>query len=167
MAKEAKDELDALCPVAEAPPAPKKPVAPADSDNDGVIDANDRCPGTPAGATVNRVGCWIIKGLLFDFGKADIKPIYHQFLDNVVRVLKKNPEMLIEIQGHTDSIGSAAFNMTLSVKRAQAVADYLTSHGIDANRLTVTGFGETRPVASNDTEEGRAQNRRVQLKVRN
>ena len=168
MAEDARQEINSLCPVAEEPaPVPVPVAAPADSDHDGVIDADDRCPGTPPGADVNKVGCWIIKGLLFDFGKADIKPEYEPFLDNVVRVLNKNPDMLIEIQGHTDSIGSEAFNMKLSIKRAQAVADYLKAHGINANRLTVTGFGKTRPVAPNDTEEGRAQNRRVQIKARN
>jgi outer membrane protein OmpA-like peptidoglycan-associated protein len=170
MAEKARAELKALCPVTEEPasaPAPAPVAAPADSDHDGVIDSLDRCPGTPEGADVNKVGCWIIKGLLFDFAKADIKPMYEPFLQNVIRVLTKNPEMLIEIQGHTDAVGSEAFNMKLSMKRAQAVADYLTAHGIAANRLTVTGFGESRPCAPNDTDEGRAQNRRVQIKARN
>jgi len=165
-AKEAYNKAKALCPPVPCPAACKKPVpaAPCDSDGDGVIDSKDRCPNTPKGAKVNKVGCWIVKGLLFDFNKADIKPQYYKALDEVIAVLKANPGMKVEIQGHTDNIGSAAYNMKLSQRRAQAVANYLISHGVAASRLTVKGYGFSRPVASNDTPEGRALNRRVQIK---
>lgn len=163
-AKEAYNKAKALCPPVPCPAACKKPAPPLDSDGDGVIDAKDRCPNTPKGAKVNRVGCWIVKGLLFDFNKADIKPRYFKALNDVIAVLKANPGMKVEIQGHTDNIGSAAYNMKLSQRRAQAVADYLISHGIAASRVTVKGYGFSRPVASNDTPEGRALNRRVQIK---
>ncbi len=165
VAKQAYDKAKSLCPPVPCPAACKKPApGPKDSDGDGVIDSLDRCPNTPKGATVNKVGCWIVKGLLFDFNKADIKPCYYKNLDEVVKVLKANPGLKVEIQGHTDNIGSAAYNMKLSLRRAQAVADYLISHGISPSRLTVKGYGFTRPVASNDTPEGRALNRRVQIK---
>ncbi len=165
-AKAAYDKAKSLCPPVPCPAACREPAPapPCDSDGDGVVDAKDRCPNTPKGAQVNQVGCWIVKGLLFDFNKADIKPQYYKNLDQVITVLKQNPGMRIEIQGHTDNIGSATYNMKLSLKRAQAVANYLIAHGISANRLTVKGYGFTRPVAPNDTPEGRALNRRVQLK---
>ncbi len=163
-AKEAYAKAKALCPPVPCPAACRKPAPPLDSDGDGVIDAKDKCPDTPRGAKVNRVGCWIVKGLLFDFNKADIKPQYYKNLNNVITVLKKNPSMKVEIQGHTDNVGSAAYNLKLSEKRAQSVANYLIAHGIAASRLTVKGYGFARPVASNDTAEGRALNRRVQLK---
>ena len=162
IAKQAFDKAKSLCPPVPCPPACKQ--GPKDSDGDGVIDSQDRCPNTPKGATVNKVGCWIVKGLLFDFNKADIKPKYYKNLQEVIKVLKANPGLKVEIQGHTDNIGSAAYNMKLSLRRAQAVANYLVKHGISASRLKVKGYGFTRPVASNDTPEGRALNRRVQLK---
>ncbi len=164
VAKQAYDKAKSLCPPIPCPPACKKKVGPKDSDGDGVIDSLDRCPNTPKGATVNKVGCWVVKGLLFDFNKADIKPQYYKNLDEVVKVLKANPGLKVEIQGHTDNVGSAAYNMKLSLRRAQAVANYLIQHGISPSRLTVKGYGFTRPVASNDTPEGRALNRRVQIK---
>ncbi len=164
VAKQAYDKAKSLCPPVPCPPACKQKVGPKDSDGDGVIDSLDRCPNTPKGAKVNKVGCWVVKGLLFDFNKADIKPQYYKNLNEVIKVLKANPGLKVEIQGHTDNIGSAAYNMQLSLRRAQAVADYLVKHGISPARLKVKGYGFTRPVASNDTPEGRALNRRVQLK---
>ncbi len=163
-AQEAYKQAKSLCPPVPCPAACKKPAPPKDSDGDGVIDSEDRCPNTPRGAKVNKVGCWIIKGLLFDFNKADIKPQYYKNLDEAIKVLKENPGMKVEIQGHTDNIGSAGYNLELSKKRAQAVANYLIAHGIAASRLVVKGYGFSRPVAPNDTPEGRALNRRVQLK---
>jgi OOP family OmpA-OmpF porin len=130
-----------------------------------VPDYLDRCPDTPKGVAVDATGCWIIKDLKFDYNNWDIKSKYHTGLDNAVHVFEVNPTMKVEIRGHTDSIGSDAFNQTLSEKRAQAVKDYLVSKGVDPNRLTVKGMGEADPVATNDTPEGRAQNRRVEFKV--
>ena len=84
-------------------------------------------------------------------------------LDEAVLILKKNPGIKVEIDGHTDNRGSAAYNMTLSERRAKAVMKYFVDNGIEAERLTTKGFGFTRPAASNDTEQGRAKNRRVEL----
>jgi OOP family OmpA-OmpF porin len=140
-------------------------VADTDSDGDGTADCIDQCPDTPKGATVNSVGCWTLKGVvLFDFDKADIKPEAHQLLDEVVTILKKNPEIRGVLEGHTDSIGSDEYNQGLSERRAQAVDKYMEEHGIDPDRYTVKGYGESNPIASNDTEEGRQENRRVELK---
>ncbi len=163
MARDALAKAQALCPeVPAAPPAPCP--EPLDSDGDGILDSADQCPNTPRGADVNSVGCWIVKGLRFDFNSAEVKPEYHPLLERVADILRENPSLRIEIQGHTDSIGPEDYNMKLSERRAQAVADYLASHGISADRMEVVGVGEADPVASNDTEEGRARNRRVQIK---
>jgi OOP family OmpA-OmpF porin len=138
---------------------------PLDTDGDGVPDHLDECPDTPKGATVNSVGCWALKGVvLFDFDSSDIKPEAHQLLDEVVTILKKNPEIRGVIEGHTDSMGSEEYNQGLSERRAQAIEKYLEEHGIDADRYTVKGHGESKPIASNDTEEGRQENRRVELR---
>jgi len=82
----------------------------------------------------------------------------------VVRVLKANPNLRLEVQGHTDATGSLRFNQRLSEQRAKAVAAYFTAHGVDSGRLTAKGYGPSRPAATNDTAEGRAKNRRVELK---
>jgi len=152
-----------------AKPAPKPapmPVAkPMDSDGDGVTDDKDQCPNTPKGATVDERGCWTYAAVvLFDFNKSKIKPEAHPMLDEAVAILKKNPEINVAIDGHTDNIGPAAYNMTLSEKRANAVMKYLVDHGVKAERLSVKGFGLTKPAVSNDTKAGRAKNRRVEFR---
>ncbi len=146
-------------------PAPAPAPAPVknDSDGDGVYDEDDQCPGTPAGARVNAVGCWILENVLFDFDKAVIKPEAYHLLDEVVEIMKKNPGMNVELQGHTDNIGTEEYNMGLSLRRANAVADYLANNGISKDRLTTKGFGFSKPVALNSTEIGRSLNRRVEL----
>lgn len=136
-----------------------------DSDGDGVADHLDQCPDTPRGATVNSMGCWAFEGVvLFDFDRYDIKPEAYPLLNEGVTILKKNARTKMEIEGHTDNVGSAEYNQRLSEKRAKAVMDYLVKNGIDPERLSDRGYGLTRPVASNDTEEGRAKNRRVELR---
>ncbi|MBN2373894.1 OmpA family protein [bacterium] len=137
---------------------------PVDSDEDGVYDYMDKCPDTPKSAVVDQRGCWVLKGVLFDTAKSDIKPQSYQNLDALVDVLKENPFLRLEIQGHTDNRGSAIFNKALSDGRAKAVMDYIVKMGIDPNRLTAVGYGFTMPAATNDSVEGRAQNRRVELK---
>jgi OmpA-OmpF porin, OOP family len=136
---------------------------PLDTDGDGVPDYLDKCPGTPAGATVNHEGCWVLEGLYFDTDKSDIKSAAYPILREVVMVLKKNPDLKVEIQGHADSRGSDAYNQKLSERRARAVLDYMVDAGIDATRLRAKGYGESRPAAPNDSAENMAKNRRVQL----
>lgn len=136
----------------------------ADSDRDGVFDDDDMCPDTPYGAQVNEKGCWVLKGLLFDSTKWDIKPEMYPALDEVAAVFQSHPSLRIEIQGHTDSMGDAAYNKMLSENRAKAVREYLVDKGVDWKKISAAGFGEARPIANNDSPEGRAMNRRVELK---
>ena len=139
--------------------------APADSDGDGVPNSIDQCPNTPKGATVDARGCWAYMSfMLFDFDSAAIKAEAETALKEAIKVAKMHPDLKVEIQGHTDNIGAAEYNMALSKRRAQAVRDYLAAAGIDSNRMTIVGFGSTMPVAPNDTEENRARNRRVEFK---
>jgi len=107
----------------------------------------------------------VLKNIFFDINKYDLKPESTFELDNIYALLKENPTLRIQISGHTDNIGKATDNMTLSNNRAQAVVKYLESKGIEPQRLTFKGFGATQPVADNATEEGRAKNRRTELKV--
>ena len=136
---------------------------PVDSDGDGVYDYLDQCPGTPVGARVNAKGCWVLEGVDFDTDKWEIKPEDYVILDEVAAVLKRNPTLRVEIEGHTDNRGSEVYNKKLSEKRAEAVKNYFMNKGIEAKRLSAAGYGFSRPVASNDRREGRAQNRRVEL----
>ncbi len=139
------------------------PSAKNDSDQDGVYDEDDKCPDTPKGARVNAVGCWILDHVLFGFDKADIRTEAYSQLDDVIRIMQENPEMKVELQGYTDSTGSAIYNKKLSLRRANAVFNYLSGNGIDKERMAATGFGEENPVVPNDTKENRAQNRRVEI----
>jgi OOP family OmpA-OmpF porin len=148
--------------VVAAPAAPVVTMK-KDSDKDGIYDKDDQCPGTPLGATVNSVGCWVLDNVLFDFDKDVIKPQAYPLLDNVAKILEKNPVMSVELQGHCDNVGTAEYNMDLSMRRARAVKNYLIGKGILQNRLATEGFGFTRPVALNGTEAGRALNRRVEI----
>ncbi len=134
---------------------------PLDSDGDGVVDSRDRCPNTPRGVKVNADGCWELSGIYFDSGQAAIKN--PRVLDEALAILKTNPTLTGEVQGHTDSTAAAEYNQRLSEARARAVRDYFIKQGIGPERIRAVGFGETRPVASNDTLEGRALNRRVEL----
>lgn len=156
-------------PVAEEPPPPPPPPPPpeecADGDNDGVCDADDKCPGTPAGARVDRVGCPLSQTLklLFDFDSAELRPESITELERLVSFMNNVPFATATIEGHTDSVGADAYNLALSDRRAKAVFDYLTSRGVDPARLKAVGKGETEPLADNATEEGRKENRRVLL----
>jgi|SRR5581483_11854968 len=141
----------ALCdPMEEAPPPP--PVAQA---------APPPPPPPPAkGTKIATVGA-----AYFDFDKADIKPAGREVLEGAVKTLRDNPTIHVMVEGHTDSVGSDAYNQKLSERRAKAVRDYLVRQGIEASRLTTRGYGESRPIADNTTAEGRAKNRRVEVVV--
>ena len=139
---------------------------PIDSDGDGVPDCLDKCPGTAKGLVVDETGCVpagfkLVTDILFDTNKWEIKPEGKAELDKGVDFLMKNPQIKVEIQGHTDSTGTASWNATLSQRRADAVKKYLVERGVPADRLMAKGYGPSNPVAPNDTAEGRAKNRRV------
>lgn len=136
---------------------------PLDSDGDAVLDAQDECPDTPAGVKVDARGCWVIDNVHFDFNQFTLKPESVPALIQVAEVLRRNPALRVEIQGHTDNIGSAAWNDQLSEKRARAVLENLLGQGIAKERLTAVGYGFSRPKAVNTSEAGRALNRRVEL----
>lgn len=160
------------CPDAKGP---KEMKGCPDKDNDGVADIDDKCPDE-AGIAANR-GCPEVKeevikiftqaltGILFETGKDIIKPSSYPILDNVVKVMNDNPVYNLSINGHTDNVGDDAKNMDLSQRRADAVKKYLADKGIAATRMTTQGFGETMPVADNNTAAGRTKNRRVEFKV--
>lgn len=139
-----------------------------DSDNDGVFDFKDRCPNTPAGAHVDEYGCQLKINLVikFDTNKAAILERHHGELAKALKFVKKYPGQKILIAGHTDSVGAAGYNKKLSQRRADAVKNYLIEEAdLDAKQLVTKGFGEDKPLASNDTAAGRQQNRRVELSV--
>lgn len=143
---------------------------PVDSDKDGVADYQDQCPDTAANVVVDEKGCAktltekISKdiNILFDSSKAVVKDEYKADIEEVAKLAQQYPTAFIEIQGHTDTSGNAKLNTKLSQARADAVKDVLVKDfGIDAGRLTATGYGSSQPVADNATAEGRAKNRRV------
>ncbi|MGO4220422.1 OmpA family protein [Lysobacter sp. TAF61] len=111
----------------------------------------------------NNITLNMPSGITFDFDKSNLKPEFYPVLDNVARTLQEYNQTIVEVAGHTDSVGSDAYNQKLSEQRANAVSGYLTGHGLNRDRFIVVGAGETRPVASNDSESGRAQNRRVEI----
>jgi OOP family OmpA-OmpF porin len=143
----------------------KAPVVIGDSDGDGVPDNLDKCPKTPKGATVDRRGCWVYEtSVLFGFDSSKIRSKEDPMLNEAVAILKKNPQLRIEIEGHTDSVGPEAYNQKLSENRAKAIMDYFVNHGVSADQMTMKGYGETKPAFPNDTKENRAKNRRVELR---
>jgi len=153
--------------VAEAPAPAPQPVevscSSLDDDQDGVNNCVDKCPTTLPGVKVSIVGCWIVD-VKFANDSAVIPQEYYGNLDNTAKMIKEHPGMAIEIQGHTSKTGGFKHNMKLSERRAEAVKQYLVD-GADIPGLTVRGYGWTQPIDTNDTEEGRANNRRVELKV--
>lgn len=151
-----------------------------DSDEDGVPDLRDDCPNE-AGTIANR-GCpekkaeiipvevvetidFNTESIEFNFNSATIKSSSYDELDNIIEIMKEFPASRFTVYGYTDNVGPADYNLQLSEERAQAVADYFISHGIDKSRLKAGGFGEKNPVAPNNTPEGRAKNRRVKVKL--
>jgi outer membrane protein OmpA-like peptidoglycan-associated protein len=141
-----------------------------DADNDGVSDTNDLCPSTASGIKTNRVGCsanenMTLKGVNFKTGSAELTAASLPLLNDAAGALKRHPDITIEVGGHTDSVGGAKTNKELSQKRAASVMEYLISKGIDSDKITAKGYGEEVPIANNRTENGRASNRRVELKI--
>ena len=212
-------------PIVPLPVLPQPPVVQKDSDNDGVTDPNDKCPGTPKGCVVDKLGCpldsdsdgvcdgtdlcqdtpqgctidvlgcpldgdvdgicdgvdqcpntpkGVIRldekgcspmssvGIHFDSNTASILPSSYPDLDKVVIFLKDNPTLVMEIQGHTDSYGTTDYNQTLSEKRAEAVKQYFISKGVPASQMITKGYGMSKPIGDNTTNEGAAMNRRIE-----
>lgn len=153
-------------PVAAVTPAPEQSCSTQDSDADGVSDCLDRCPGTIKGSKIDNTGCpvrLVLKGQHFKYNSAELTLNAKEILDgvsaNIIAYPQKND---IEVQGHTSSEGAAAYNLKLSQRRAQSVVDYLKMKGV-TNRLIAKGYGEAQPIADNSTEEGKSENRRVEL----
>jgi OOP family OmpA-OmpF porin len=145
---------------------------PSDSDGDGVFDGIDQCPGTPKGLKVDAKGCATLKtpesiDLLveFDFDSAVVKTGYFGQIDDVANFMKKYAEVKAVIEGHTDSMGSEAYNLKLSQRRATSVMQKLIDRGVEPSRLKAIGYGEARPIADNKTREGRDRNRRVMATI--
>ncbi len=174
-----RDDLDA-CPDVKGvrDPDPKKNGCPPDRDGDGIPDSEDACPDVPGVRTTDPAtnGCperkvtftekeiLILEQVQFDVNKATIKPVSDKLLDDVGAVLKEHPEIiLLEVQGHTDNTGSRAWNKTLSQQRADSVRKALVKRGIADKRMIAKGFGQEKPIADNDTDAGKAKNRRVQF----
>jgi OOP family OmpA-OmpF porin len=141
---------------------------PKDSDEDGVYDGIDQCPNTTKGVKVDEKGCGNIielPGVNFENDSAKLRPESSSILDGAVATLKANPGVNVEVEGHTDSKASDKYNLGLSQRRADSVRGYLIKAGIPASRLTAKGYGKDKPVADNATAEGRAKNRRVDLRI--
>jgi len=165
-----------LCKEPE-PPAPKPTPPPKpepkpmpkpdpDTDGDGVPDSRDKCPNTTKGTPVDARGCPEIpdlKGVDFEFDKATLTAEAKEIMQSAAQTLQRNPHVNVEVVGHTDSIGTDAYNQKLSQDRARSVRDYLESLGISSGRINDSGRGESEPIADNGTQEGRRANRRVML----
>lgn len=154
-----------------AAPAPTPAAPPADSDGDGVPDSRDACPDTPRTHRVDSRGCSIVLEevaridltVQFDFDRSVVKPEFMAEIRALADFMKANTDVEAVLEGHTDATGAETYNQGLSQRRVNAVRQVLIDQfGIPATRLRAEGYGETRPVASNDTPAGRAQNRRVQ-----
>ena len=169
------DDADACAdtPAGEQVDAKGCPL-PKDGDGDGVNDDADRCPSTPSGVEVDAEGCQvlfeparktlILEGVNFETGKSTLTPESETILNGVAESLVANDSIRVEVVGHTDNTGGLALNRRLSQARAEAVRQYLASRGVAEDRLRARGMGPDQPVASNRTAEGRAQNRRVELR---
>lgn len=158
-------------PLSQPQPAAAAPAAVyGDADGDGVPDNLDKCPGTMAGLKVDGTGCavpqvFVLKGVSFDFDSTRLGVNAQTILEDAVKTMAGQPSMKVEIAGHTDNYGSDEYNRDLSQRRADSVKDHLVSKGIPAESLRATGYGESEPVASNDNDFGREQNRRVEFRI--
>ncbi len=148
-------------------------VGPSDSDGDGVVDGVDKCPDTVAGLEVDGAGCVktdeaqnvVLKGVTFEVNSDRLTANAKEILATTAEGLKGQGNLKVEIAGHTDSVGSAEYNQALSKKRAESVRDYLLNLGVAPDQLTARGYGESRPLRSNETPAGRERNRRVEINV--
>ncbi|MEH6470121.1 MAG: OmpA family protein [Halopseudomonas sp.] len=145
-----------------------------DSDGDGVADMNDQCPGTPKGAEVDAKGCKVVKyeavsvklDVKFASNADKVTAAYETQMKALAYVVAANPNAKVVINGHTDSVGAAAYNQDLSQRRAEAVAQYLIdNYGVAPNQISAVGHGEEVPLADNKTAEGRLANRRVEAEI--
>jgi outer membrane protein OmpA-like peptidoglycan-associated protein len=154
-----------------------------DEDGDGVFDRRDRCADTPANTPVDHRGCpapqypdrvqaepaqsevITLSDVLFVFNQSDLTPMAKSQLDALMSKFEDADVVSIKVVGHTDSVGSDAYNQALSERRASSVAEYLLSQGVAPNKVTSEGKGKSQPIADNETEEGRAKNRRVELHI--
>ncbi|MEZ2413598.1 OmpA family protein [Muriicola sp. E247] len=167
-------DKDDACP-SEAGPAENKGCPWPDTDGDGVLDKDDQCPEV-AGTVANQ-GCPEVteevqkqlndyaRTILFDTGRASLKTESVSVFVDIIKILNEYPNAKFTVEGHTDSVGSDKLNQSLSEKRANSVRDFLIQEGIGADRLTAIGYGEAKPIASNNTRAGRAQNRRVEINL--
>lgn len=167
-------DKDDACPN-EAGPAENKGCPWPDTDGDGVLDKDDQCPDV-AGTVANN-GCPEVteevqkqlndyaRTILFDTGKASIKAESTTVMVDIIQILNEYPTAKFTVEGHTDSVGSEKLNQELSEKRANSVRDFLIDKGISSSRLTAIGYGEAKPIATNNTRAGRAQNRRDRKSV--
>jgi len=161
-------DADDKCPGTPAGVKVDASGCPLDSDGDGVSDDKDKCPDTPAGTKVDATGCPEKKGpsdqtqyINFDFDKATPQPSSTPKLEQMAQILNEYPDYSLSIAGHADNKGSDEYNVRLSYDRAESARKYLLDKGIPADRIEARGYGEAKPIADNNTEEGRAQNRRV------
>ena len=142
-------------------------AAPVDSDGDGVANDRDQCPGTPAGVKVDANGCEIVelKSIYFGFDSDVLLATAKRMLDESASILRRNPDVQVEIVGYADSRGPESYNMKLSERRADAVRDYLEQAGVDSTRMTTRGYGESHEDASDMSAAGLAASRRVELRM--
>jgi OOP family OmpA-OmpF porin len=154
----------------ELPPPPVAAVVDGDDDHDGVPNSRDKCPGTPPGFEVDADGCIVnqlitLHAINFEFNRDTLTGPAAATLDEVATGLLGQPDVNVEIDGYTDSVGSQQYNLALSTRRAAAVKNYLVRRGVPAGRLSSHGYGSMAPVAGNNTDAGRTENRRVEFKV--
>ncbi|HSW14851.1 MAG TPA: OmpA family protein [Solimonas sp.] len=173
------DEAD-LCPNTPKGVKVDSKGCPVDSDGDGVPDAIDKCPGTPKGVKVDSTGCSKdgagegpnrrFEDVHFEFDKSDLTDYARAILDNASKAIgglqKQYPSLKVDVSGHTDWIGTDAYNQALSERRANSVKQYMVRKGVEAKRVNTYAYGESKPVATNETDEGRAQNRRAEVRTR-
>jgi len=158
-------------PVIVAKPEPvivPKPAVAVDSDHDGVVDEIDQCPNTPKGYKVDAIGCpkSVTLHINFKTGSSSIPLSSYKDVDLLTGFLQENPAASITIVGHTDNVGNAPYNLKLSKARADALAIRIIENGISESRIKTEGKGLSEPIASNKTNKGKAQNRRIDIQIR-